>query len=238
MSNFAERLVARSAGRAADAGIPLLMPRPVARFEPTGLGGPGEGLGEDTVMISSGPADASPDGAYPAAGAPLRNVDASVERTDRPGAAIRPAGAAGDALRRPLPPGDASSNRGRDDRALSPPAAGAAASTPEAGDPVAMRDARPQPGGHDIRTDVEPQTPRPARAVIASEEATTAPAIRDTTMPSSPPASLEEQGGPVISIGKIEVQFLPKQTPPGLSRVQPQRTRGFHAYDRARRGLR
>jgi hypothetical protein len=64
------------------------------------------------------------------------------------------------------------------------------------------------------------------------------PAIGDTTVPSSPPASREEQGGPAISIGKIEVQFLPKETPPGLSRAQPQRTRGFHAYNRARRGLR
>ncbi len=41
---------------------------------------------------------------------------------------------------------------------------------------------------------------------------------------------------PVISIGKIEVQFLPQESRARAQRPPPERTRGFAAYARARRG--
>jgi hypothetical protein len=236
MSNFAERLVARSTGRAADAGVPLLMPRPVARFEPTGgLSTPGEALLEDTGMVLPGPADALPDGADPRAEAHVQDADPSIDRTDRP--ATQPAAPTGDAFGRPLPPGHASSNGGRGDHVNSSLEAGAAPPAREADEPAAMPEVRRQPGGGDARANVGSEPLPPARGVVASEPAT-APPVQDVMALSAPPAPAAEQGGPAISIGKIEVQFLPKETPPGLPRAQPQRTRGFHAYDRARRGLR
>jgi hypothetical protein len=239
MSNFAERLVARSTGRAADAGVPLLMPRPVARFEPAGgPGAPGEGLLEDTGTVASGTGEALPDGTDPRAEAHLRDADVSVERTDRRRSAIRPTVAAEEAFRRPLSPSDVSSTTARGDRVISPPAAGAAQPTPEAGEPAAMPVVRRQAGGDNVEEDVEPQARRHARSVVASRQLAMGPAMRDAIAANPPPPPVEEQGGPAISIGKIEVQFLPKETPPGLPRTQPQRTRGFHAYDRARRGLR
>ncbi|MGQ0444607.1 MAG: hypothetical protein ACT4O2_05635 [Beijerinckiaceae bacterium] len=41
---------------------------------------------------------------------------------------------------------------------------------------------------------------------------------------------------PAISIGKIEVQFLPREPQVPLPRPPPERTHGFAAYARARRG--
>ncbi len=48
----------------------------------------------------------------------------------------------------------------------------------------------------------------------------------------------ETPAAPVISIGKIEVQFLPQEPNPhrAAEPQQQQRTRGFEAYARARRG--
>lgn len=40
----------------------------------------------------------------------------------------------------------------------------------------------------------------------------------------------------MISIGKIEVQFLPQETRIPPVRPMPERTHGFAAYARARRG--
>jgi hypothetical protein len=76
------------------------------------------------------------------------------------------------------------------------------------------------------------------QGVITSGETATAPGMQDAILANAPPALAAEHAAPAISIGKIEVQFLPKETPPSSPRTQPQRTRGFHAYDRARRGLR
>ena len=40
----------------------------------------------------------------------------------------------------------------------------------------------------------------------------------------------------MISIGRIEVQFLPQEVRAPAPRIEPQRTRGFDGYARARRG--
>jgi hypothetical protein len=237
MTNFAERLVARSTGRVADAGVPLLMPRPVARFEPTGgLSAPGAALLEDTGMVSTGQADTSVDGSEPKAEPHGQNADASIGQTERIGPASRPAAGASDAFGRPLPPDHALSNRGPGDHVVSPPSADAAPSG--ADELLAMPAGHRQPGRRDARPNVEPTPPPFASVLTASGEPAAAPLLGDVMVPNAPPAPVAEQGWPTISIGKIEVQFLPKETPPGPTNVQTQRTRGFHAYNRARRGLR
>src|SRR5215204_4107261 len=101
MSNFAERLVARSTGRALDARVSLLTPRPTARFEQSGgLGAPGEGLQNlDIPPLDS--ADALPDVGVPRAGT-SRDVIASAERADRRGSVSPSASTPDEALGHPL----------------------------------------------------------------------------------------------------------------------------------------
>lgn len=235
MINFAERLVARGTGRAADAGVPLLVPRPVARFEPTGgLGAPAETLLEDTGMVSAGHADTLLDGSEPKAEPPFRNADGSIGRTDRNGPANQPVAA--DRVAFGLPQGHASLNLGPGAHIVSQPSAEADPPTGGADQQSATPAHHRPPDSHDASPSVEAVPPPRARGVIASTEPATPPTFGDVTVPNVPPVA--EQGGPAISIGKIEVQFLPKETPPGLPSAQPQRTRGFHTYDRARRGLR
>jgi hypothetical protein len=236
MSNFAERLVARSTGRAADAGVLLLMPRPVARFEPTGgLGASGETLLEDTGMVSAGHADTLLNGAESKAELHSRDADGSIGRTDRNAPASQPP-APHDAFGQPLPPGHTILNRGPADHIVSQPSAEADPPANGTDKQSAMPVRHRQPDGHDANPSVEAMPSPLARDVVARNEPATPPTFDDVMVPNVPPVA--EQAGPVISIGKIEVQFLPKETPSGPPRVQPQRTRGFHTYDRARRGLR
>src|SRR5438132_1393267 len=83
MSNFAERLVARSTGRALDPRVSLLMPRPIARFEQSGLEAPGEGPLQNLDMSSPDSADALPGVGAPQPETEPRDVIASAERADR-----------------------------------------------------------------------------------------------------------------------------------------------------------
>jgi hypothetical protein len=68
---------------------------------------------------------------------------------------------------------------------------------------------------------------REARAVVPSLQS--APEALTATGEATPP--------PQISIGRIDVQFLPPVSPPVAQRPVVQRTRGFDAYANARRGL-
>jgi hypothetical protein len=52
------------------------------------------------------------------------------------------------------------------------------------------------------------------------------------------PKERESPPAPAISIGKIEVQFLPREPRLATPPPPPPRTRGFDAYARARRGER
>jgi hypothetical protein len=74
--------------------------------------------------------------------------------------------------------------------------------------------------------------PREFRAVGAEQRLATPPAR--AAMVGEEKA--EQAPAPVISIGKIEVQFLPQEPRLPAPRLEPQRTRGFEAYARARRG--
>ena len=93
-----------------------------------------------------------------------------------------------------------------------------------------------------LRLEDETQTvhPPPPRAVARKFEIESAQVGRPVRGAGHALASGEEQPGqspvPSISIGKIEVQFLPQEPRTPAPRPQPQRTRGFDAYARARRG--
>src|SRR5262245_44113861 len=139
MSNFAERLVARSTGRALDARVSLLTPRPTARFEQSGgLGAPGEGTLQNLDMSPPDSADALPDvGAR--AGTEPRDVMASAERADRRGSVSPSTSTPDEALGHPLHQSHPSSNAGGDDRDAYPHAAGAGETTIVTSAPVANR---------------------------------------------------------------------------------------------------
>lgn len=239
MSNFAERLVARSTGPAVAAGAPLLTPRPASRFEPSG------GPGASSEAALEGAEAATPDSllAPPDANAPQDRADgrdggAFAGRADR---------------RRSMPAATSASDpreavifqpdrkdrlptAERDDhaRAARPAEAILAASAP-----VAERAARgsesavPDDSGKGIEGDgARPGWIDPGRIAPAG------PATRDLVAPEGRSVGSEERSEPAISIGRIEVQFLPKEAPAGAPAAQSPRTRGFQAYARARRGQR
>lgn len=52
----------------------------------------------------------------------------------------------------------------------------------------------------------------------------------------SAPRAEAAPAAPAISIGRIDVQFLPQDRPVAPARSEPQRNRGFETYARARRG--
>ena len=187
-------------------------------------------------MVSARHADTLLSGSEPKAEPHLRDADGSTGRTDRNAPASRPVAAPHDAFGQSLPPGHAILNRGLGDHIESQPSAEADPPASGADKQSAMPARHRQPDGHDASPSIEAMPSPLARDVIASSELATPPTSNDVMVPNVPPVA--EQGEPGISIGKIEVQFLPKETPPGLPSAQPQRTRGFHAYDRARRGLR
>jgi hypothetical protein len=78
----------------------------------------------------------------------------------------------------------------------------------------------------------------PQRSAKAAEAAVAASEPgRSSSAPSwGVPREGTEAPPPVISIGRIEVQFLPQEPRNPAPRPEPQRTRGFEAYARARRG--
>jgi hypothetical protein len=238
MSNFAERLVARSTGRALDP-VSLLTPRPPARFEQSGgLGAPGEGPLQNLDMSS--PDSAQPDVGVPRAGTAPRDVMASAERADRRESVSPSTSTPDEALGHPLHQSHPSSNAGRDDRDGYPHAASAGETTIATSAPVANR-AMPgfghQPVSGGLGQNLEHEMARPGSSAVARIEPAIGPTGRDM-VPETRLLAAEERSEPAISIGKIEVHFLPKEAPLGVPKAQPQRTHGFHAYARARRGQR
>jgi hypothetical protein len=133
-----------------------------------------------------------------------------------------------------------SSNAGRDDRDAYPHAARAGEITSVTSSPVAdraMPEFRPQPDFGNLRQNLEHEMARPGSSAVARIEPAIGPTGRDMVLETRLMAA-EERSEPAISIGKIEVHFLPKEAPLGAPKAQPQRTHGFHAYARARRGQR
>ena len=239
MSNFAERLVARSTGRALDARVSLLTPRPTARFEQSGgLGAPGEGPLQNLDMSS--PDSAEPDVGVPRAETEPGDVMASAERADRRGSVSPSASTPDEALGHPLHESHPSLNAGRDDRNAYPHAASAGETTIVTSAPVANRGTsgfRHQPDSGNLGQDLKHEMARPGSRAVARIEPAIGPTGRDM-VPETRLIAAEERSELAISIGKIEVHFLPKEAPLGVPKAQSQRTHGFHAYGRARRGQR
>ena len=255
MSNFAERLVARSAGAPPAPGISLLAPRPVSRFEPTA------GIAIEAI------ADAEPSVAAA--------FEAEAESQPRPAVAHtlterrespRSAGDTRSAIAQPLDHGNRMPHEEAD--ATSPVARAQASETlPDVGETQQGR-AVPHPVASEItvredramtkehasavgtkaaqpqartRADVEAfVSPQPLAEQVsppaASDRRPEIHTVRTEQRAAAREFSTDRTPAPVISIGKIEVQFLPQEPRVAAARPQPERTRGFAAYARARRG--
>ena len=213
MTGFAQRLVARSAGR--PAGLPLLMPRPASRFETR------EPQALDEVTETTAPAQIARPSSDLAA-------DRIAERTQK-----RPSQSPGtEALER---------ENGIQVQQLQSdaPSSRSSAAPPDQGLPTAFP---PPPERTNVET-LHPatETPIPANITRITERSEV---LADQTMARSllpvmraDEAKAERPASPQISIGRIEVQFIAADKPVAAPRPEPQRTRGFDAYARARRGM-
>lgn len=215
MTNFADRLIARGAGQ--PAGLPLLKARPAARFEQemspaVEAETPGEPRLEKPAQSSVAARKNNP--------APPRAKEKRQTHSTEPALPVE--GVKADGVRsppasEPLSSPPRSSPRAmmasqKESESLEQPEA------PGSEPPIA----RPLSTEHpEVRRDQRPMffdVPPIAPLVVAPPSAESAP----------PP--------PAISIGRIDVQFLPQERPAAPARPQPQRTRGFDTYARARRG--
>lgn len=257
MSNFAERLVARSAGASPAPGISPLAPRPASRFEPTA------GIEIDAI------ADAEP----PVAAAAVAEAELQprpavahtlIEGRESPRSAGETRSAIAqpldDANRMPHDEADATSPVVRAEAPETPlpdvgeTQQGRAVPHPVASEISAMEDrammkvhasadgtAAAQPRAH-TREDVEtfhvsPQPlPEQVSPPAASDRRPEIHTVRTEQRAAAREFSTDRTPAPVISIGRIEVQFLPQEPRVPAARPQPERTRGFAAYARARRG--
>lgn len=214
MTNFADRLIARGAGR--PAGLPLLKARPAARFEPemspqVDAETPGEQRLERPAQHSAVSRKGSP--------APAKLKETQQAHPAEPTSPVD--GVKLDAVRPPASEPLASPAR------TMPRAAIASRQEPETleqseapGSEPPM--SRPLPIEH-------PEAPRHQRPMFF-EVPPMAPVVT-----AAPPVETAPPP-PNISIGRIDVQFLPPERPAAPARPQPQRTRGFDTYARARRG--
>jgi hypothetical protein len=264
MSNFAERLVARSAGASPAPGISPLALRPASRFEPTA------GIEIDAIADTEPPVAAA---AVTEAASPPRPAVAHtlIEARESP----RSAGETRSAIAQPSDDG----NRTPHDEAnatspvlrVEAPVVRAEAPETPLPDVVETQQGRAVP--HPVASEISAMEDRAMMKVRASPDGTAAAPPRAHTredvetfhvspqpLPEqvSPPAasdrrleiqtvrterrvaarefSIDRTPAPVISIGRIEVQFLPQEPRVPAARPQPERTRGFAAYTRARRG--
>lgn len=245
MSNFIGRLVARSAGAAPAPGLPLLAPRPVSRFEPAAI------IETHSFAPAAGPAESSL--AAPADHAPPMERLAQSLADDHPPARRRTEAVAIDQNRvtetlapmegaRANAPESADRQEARtpdsnaEPRLREPAVAPLRAETDSS--PAARQQAASQQPPHEShRTRVE-FIPTTLATDDGSRVGDVMRPIGPATEPpvAKPHAPVESAAPPAITIGKIEVQFLPQESHAPASRTLPERTRGFAAYARARRG--
>jgi len=259
MSNFAERLVARSAGATPAPGISPLAPRPASRFEPTA------GIELDVV------ADAKPPVTAAAVAEPEPRPRPTVAHTStEPREPPRSAGETRSAIsqppddRNPMPPDEADATRPLV-RAEAPETPlplpdvgetqqGRTVQHPVASEVSAMDDrammnvhasadrtvaapprAHTREGVETFHVSQQP-LPEQASAPAASDRRPEIHTVRTEQRAAARQFSTDRTPAPVISIGKIEVQFLPQESRAPAAGPQPERTRGFAGYARARRG--
>jgi len=251
MSNFAERLVARSAGTPPGPGISVLAPRPVSRFEPVGGMEVEETVSSDVVLPRADPPFAQRETER----TPPKPAAAKSRRRETPTSIVqsRPRDAEPDPrapIAPPIPvPNAMEATPDHVIQNVSLP------DIPEVMDDVPQQVTQPasrdddNPAPEHVFTDdmtplFEDETaeiePAPPRIIGSNFEIESARLGRPARGAGHASASGDEQPGqlpaPAISIGRIEVQFLPQEPRMPAPRPQPQRTRGFDAYARARRG--
>ncbi len=245
MSGLAQALVARGAGLPPTGGTVRLLPRPATRFEPRG-GSAGGAPGEpDAGFVDERSGAAAPPG--PRAIPPVGAVDPAAPKARRRAelqppemqhepdlrAAQRPRydGGAGPQRAVPDPDPDPPGGPLANISALAEPAREATAGAPEP----------PRARGHAPMRDPEPRPPADALgpATAAAEPAGDArPGQRSA--PSPPDLAFEHTpAAPIaVSIGRVVIEFIePRPSPAPPPRAQPERTRGFDAFARARRGV-
>lgn len=213
MTGFAQRLVARSAGQ--PAGLPLLMPRPASRFETS------DPPVHDEVTETTAPAQVT---------RPSSDL-AGARIAERPQERLAESpGAEASRHENSLPEQRLQSEALPSRSSATPPDRGlpvASSRAPERADIEAGQPAREIPLPANITRMAEPSTAFADRAMAAPF----------TPAMTANEAKVERSAAPQISIGRIEVQFLAPERPVAAPRAEPQRTRGFDAYARARRGM-
>ncbi|MBL8895297.1 MAG: hypothetical protein JNJ53_11885 [Rhizobiales bacterium] len=246
MSNFAQRLVARSAGTPPGPGISVLAPRPMSRFEPVA------GIEvEEAVSPALAPPQADrritqpqTETAFPKTVARSVPRETSTPHLHAGRRGVEPEPHVSTAPDMPVP----SEIEVTTDQAIPDVARSVGDETPKQITQSAdFGENAPLP--QHIATDVlglrleeETQTvePPPSPALGRKFEFEVARSGRPSRAAGHAYAGGEEKSGqppsPTISIGKIEVQFLPQEPRIPAPRPQPERTRGFDAYARARRG--
>jgi hypothetical protein len=249
MSNFAERLAARGAGASPGPGISLLTPRPLSRFEPVASSDIETDAGltsiesfvatrtatdlESDIVSASTPARTRVEGSKPV-GKGESAVPQPLEYTFyRPKQVANVVSPAPHEVVAPVPPTDAG-ERGPEPIVAKPDAGDALSERHET---VTMHDSANAPRREipERAVHTELAASPPARQPPNEHISPPMPTHQTRSTPAAREVEAQPAPAPVISIGKIEVQFLP-QEPRVAPRPQPQRTRGFDAYARARRG--
>lgn len=219
MTDFAQRLVARSAGR--PVGLPLLTPRPASRFERSESQALEEATETTAPAVAKPVADPAPDHIHvPATPWPQerRAEPAEPETID-----------VHDGLPARAPRQAKAPVAGRTDAADRPPPMLASRSSQPAGIEASHQEASTAASG---RVSVARMTEASPELGDQAEAAHFPPVIARPDV-----AKAGQALAPAISIGRIEVQFLAPEKPAAAPRPEPQRTRGFDAYARARRGM-
>ncbi|MBK1869699.1 hypothetical protein [Taklimakanibacter albus] len=213
MTNFADRLIARGAGQ--PAGLPLLKARPAARFEQEMVPTVDAATPDEQQFEKPAQSPAVSRKTNPAPAKATRQAHS--DESALPNENVK---ADGD---RPLPASEPLSSPPRS----SPPAMIASQQDfemLEQSDAPGSEPAASRPPSFE-----HPEVPHHQRPMFF-DVPPMAPIVTAATPVESAPSP------PTISIGRIDVQFLPQERPAAPARPQPQRTRGFDSYARARRG--
>ncbi|QIG49838.1 hypothetical protein G5V57_20210 [Nordella sp. HKS 07] len=211
MSGFAERWVARAAGR--PTGLPLLTPRPAARFERE----------MTTPVDTEVPAERPSEEPHPAATADraLAAAPPTREAQEGPGKSIEREAELETSKARPVSSAPQLPHTAMAVSRVQPPPPPATESPDQGSAKKSEPDSVRQKPMDDEAVELPPLFFEEPRAAIMGA----IPQIERAPPP------------PTISIGRIDVQFLPQERPVAPARSEAQRTRGFEAYARARRGM-
>jgi hypothetical protein len=240
MTGFADRLVARFTGQTQGADFSLLKPRPASRFE---ISAPDMGVDDLTVEAREAAIQA-PQPADMTNRNELRTVRSVANHSSH---ATRKVDKIARSTKEPqpqqldIPTGEQASTRTLDlpspidDRSARPTEDDApdvnASFISEQRQNENAEVSRMPPSASDTQDhDNRHQQSLNTLAVMKVQPAP-APLQTTRTLPHDVAAPVP----PSISIGRIEVQFLPRENP-ALALAQAPRTRGFDAYARARRG--